>query len=134
MSAYRVFLAHPKGLSGEEVARMEGAVRAYMKAKQPTLDIEVTTGFADWERHFKRLGSWDAWILDVAKGVDYTTREPRYTHFVVPEGAMGKATADILSTAMAVGKEVLIWNGASLRLASSVRKVGEDFRTGWRID
>ncbi len=133
MPSYRFFIAHPKSYSEEEIARLTGAVRAHMQMKQPGVEIVLGSGRDDHAAHFNRLGSWDAWAADVAVGIFFESREPRYHGFVVPEGPLGKATAQILHAALQAGKPVWIWDGVSLRIAGEIRQVGTDFKNGWVI-
>lgn len=115
MTPYRVFYGHTKGLS-EAAARADAEqIRAYLTGIiGDARTVDVTTGFADWERHFRRCGSWENWTRDVAVGRGYGATEPRYHAFVLgltpgetSGWVVGAATQRLADLAIGARKPVL---------------------------
>lgn len=97
----------------------------------------LTTGKADFDKNFKQCGSWEAWAKEVSTGVDFVTREPKYTLFVVTQERVGAATARIVGQALTARKVVFLWRAddASFRRISRVVLAEErNPRTGWRVE
>lgn len=115
MTPYRLFLAHPKNLSDEEIDALRDSVRGAVAYALPDRDVEVTTGRDDYATTFRRCGTWTAWAKNVATGVEYGTGLPRYHAIVVaPVSAVGKATGEILRAAMSAHKPVFLFQGETL--------------------
>jgi len=130
---YRFFFAHPKAMAADEITNTRTALLQWMKVKQPEIAIELTSGRDDYDRHFARCGSWDSWAEDVATGIDYMSREPRFHGFIVPGKSVGAATARILRSALSARKPVWIWTGAGLVPVYSLSRVGTSFKDGWSL-
>jgi hypothetical protein len=130
----RVFIAHAKGDDDAALAKLRGEIAAALEAGR--IAAAVTLGRDDFEAHFPRLGSsWQAWCADVVSGFHPVTREPRYTHLIVPTEFVGKATADMVATALRVGKPVLRWRAITGKFTkiTKVTKETTSVQTGWRI-
>jgi hypothetical protein len=131
----RVFVAHRKDDAldlGALKAEIQQALDAEAKGRRT---VKVTLGREDYLARSSSLGSWAAWIRDVATGLDYVTREPRFHAYVVPDERIGKATAEIIGAALNLRKPVLRWLGdGAFRPISLVQKVApRDFKSGWQI-
>lgn len=106
---YRVFLAHPKALSDEEIDALRDQTHAQLSAVLTDRTVVVTPGRDEHAATFRRAGTWDAWARDVARGVEYGTGEARYHAFVVaPDPGVGRATEGIIRHALAAGKPILL--------------------------
>jgi hypothetical protein len=134
MNEIRVFLAHAKAASDEEIQSATDRARNALREIANGKTVAVTTGRDDYQRHFARCGSWDAWARDVGQGIDYLSREPRYHAIVVPTPRVGAATANIVRIALAVAKPVLLLTDRRLtKVATVVQVSARDFRTGWEV-
>lgn len=113
--AYRVFYAHPKGMADAALAADALLLCEHLSAIiGDTRTVEVTTGFADWGKHFRRCGSWENWTRDVAVGQGYGASEPRYHAFVlgltpgeIDGWVVGTATRKLADLAIGARKPVL---------------------------
>jgi hypothetical protein len=117
---FRVFHALRKGASIQEALSFKTEIREALRRVVPTLNV--------------RLGGWDAWEHDVATGVRYSDRAPRFHAFVITETTFGKATASILRQALTAGKLVLFYDPQAV----TISRVGEvitvdesNWKTGW---
>lgn len=131
----RVFVAHRKDDSLDLGALRDAIYAALVLESKGRREVRVTLGRDDYNANASRLGSWNAWIRDVATGLDYVTREPRFHAYIVPDERIGKATAEILAMALHCRKPVLRWLGnGQFRPISLVQKVAErDFKSGWAV-
>lgn len=130
---YRFFFAHPKAMAADEITNTRTALLAWMQARQPSIEVELTSGRDDYDQHFKRCGSWDAWAEDVATGITYATREPRFHGFIIPGRSCGAATARIVRSALNARKPVWCWTGSGLVPIYSLERAGNSFKDGWRL-
>jgi hypothetical protein len=128
-----VFIAHPKAMPDAELAALKADVEGILRESKA--DATVTLGRDDFDVHFARCGSWNGWALDVSSGIHPVTREPRYTHFVVPGTRVGKATASILLDALARGKKVIVYEEGKFKgpFHSVVRVIGGTPQNGWEL-
>lgn len=126
----RVFFAHRKN---EDRFSIEEALEAAAHLLGP--DTHIVSGVRDWEDHFGRCGGWTGWTRDVAQGVDYLTRAPRYDAFIVPDADIGKATRDIVAFALDVKKPVLYWQpgGVASRVVGVAPNESGDWKAGWTL-
>jgi hypothetical protein len=132
MEDLRAFLAHAKGDDPNAIADMTRRAALALRLIAHGRSVVVTSGISDWERHFSRCGSWPAWARDVAQGVDYLSREPRYHTFIVPTERVGAGTAQVIQGALGVGKPVLRLDEESLTVVTECEKVAQgDWKTGW---
>ena len=125
-----VFYAHRKGddtLAVQEAIEMATALIGN--------DAIVVSGVIDYERNFARCGSWNGWTYDVAKGVDYATRKPRYDVFLIPDVEIGKATRDIIQHALDVRKPVLYWRPGEKpqTVVAVASNENESWANGWSL-
>lgn len=68
-----------------------------------------------WFQHsFARFGSYESWVYETVVGIDYSTRKPRYdAFFVVGDGDVGLATANIVQLALTNKRPVLRWDSTA---------------------
>lgn len=131
---FRVFHALRKGASPQEASTLKVEVRDAIRRIAPQLNAVVSSAEDDFNENMARLGGWDAWEHDVATGVRYSDRAPRFHAFVITETTFGKATASILRQAITAGKLVLFYDPQAVALS----RVGEvvtvdesNWKTGW---
>ena len=97
--------------------------------------VRVRAGRDDYKHNWK--GDWDTWQYGVINRMDMTTRKPVYDIFVVSGTHCGRATANILSLALSVGRPVFWWSGSNPGNLYKVQKIEkedpEDWTAGWRI-
>jgi hypothetical protein len=135
MKIKRIFLAHPKGLDdGELEALRQRAQGALEKLSAGRAAVQVTLGKDDFDARWSTLGSWEAWAKEVAIGVGWADREPRYHAIVVVDKRLGNATRLIVQHAMAAGKPVLrLHEDEMLTVVQAVVQVGESWKDGWEV-
>lgn len=131
---FRVFHALRKGASIQEALSFKTEIREALRRVVPTLHVVITSAEEDFNENMARLGGWDAWEHDVATGVRYSDRAPRFHAFVITETTFGKATASILRQALTAGKLVLFYDPQAV----TISRVGEvvtvdesNWKTGW---
>jgi hypothetical protein len=131
----RAFLAHAKGVSPDAIEEMIQRTLAALRPVAHGRKVVITSGLVDWEAHFARCGSWEAWQRDVAQGIDYLTREPRYHTIVVPSPRVGKATAAIVEGFLYTGKPALLLleSGELSVITECVRVAERDWQQGWEV-
>ena len=62
----------------------------------------------DWfKQSFAQHGNWDSWIWETVHGKNYHTRAPNFHGFLVHGAEVGRATANIVRTALQSGRVVL---------------------------
>lgn len=140
MKTVRVFVAHAKGDPDDRLAEMKTAVTSALRAVagDKPVTIEVTLGRDDFERSFAHAGSWDGWARSVGAGVHPVTREPTYHAIVVTAERVGAATAKIVEAALSDGRKVVRIvgedeGGPGLVPVTAVRRVAQDFKSGWQV-
>ena len=134
MPTMRIFFANGRGDSDADVERAVARVRDALMS-QFGADVEVTSGKDDYKANFSRCGSWDAWIRDVAVGIRFADRTPRYHALMCPTREVGKATARIVELALGASKPVLLWEGGQARSVISVRAVdAENWKAGYTLE
>ena len=136
MSEYKVFLATPKGALDTEVESAYATVQdKFQKSVPEGIKVSVTRALDDWNDNFKRCGSWDAWTHDVAAGVDYEFRTPRYNAIVCTTENVGRATAQIVEHALEAKKMVAVQaNGDTKRVYGVTAIDPENWKAGWQLD
>jgi len=124
----RVFLATAKGDTPSKVDEWTAELRARLPS------ATIVDGVTDWTENFGRCGGWNGWAMDVAQGRDINGRA-RFDAFVCPYEYVGKATAQIVGSALAAGKPVLL-----LRRDGTVAQVmgvtvvdPESWKAGWML-
>lgn len=121
----KVFLAHKKSDEEATLKAMETALREVLHADSPTLDFSITLGRDDYNAHIARLGSWNEWSASITA---------RYDAIIVPGRDIGKATMQILNTAFAQKRPVLLFEGGRLiQVGAVMTEDPRDFVAGWRV-
>jgi hypothetical protein len=135
MSEYKVFLATPKGALDTEVESAYATVQVKFQQSVPDgVAVSVTRAVDDWTSNFKRCGSWDAWAHDVAAGVDYEFRTPRYNAVVCTTETVGKATAQIVEHALEAEKMVAVQTNGTVQRVYGVEAIDpENWKAGWHL-
>lgn len=105
----RVFYAHG---SNEDPGKIKGdalSLRKLLESKfQPGEIIVVVPGRRDFAANF--TGDWNAWTGGVINRKSIVTGEPVYKIFVTPNETCGRATAQLLNTAIDNERAVFHWN------------------------
>lgn len=138
----RIFVAHPRALTYGPLVELKAQVTALARQLKTREGLPcepiVTLGRDDFEANAETLGGWDAWCKNVATGIDYVSREPRFHAIIVaPAPEVGKATAQIIRAAFAASKPVLVIEPGGAGLIPAQRIVQHDprdFRAGWRVE
>lgn len=132
MKTLRLFYATRKDAQDYEVASVVTSLqRAVTQLTQGAMAVEVTSAKQDFEARFAQLGGWDAWILDVAAGVRYDDRQPRFHAFAVTDLQVGRATAGILRAALE-RKKLVLWFSSDTGKLHRVGQIAEDDPTNWQ--
>lgn len=112
MANMRLFIAHSRGMSDEDLETIKADIHATAQDRNPSHKIEVVLGRDDFQKRAVGKGGWDAWTKDVATGS--ISGEPRFHAIIIPwetskdenKLAVGKATAQIAFAAHKAGKIV----------------------------
>ena len=131
---FRVFHALRKGAPPQEAAALKADIREAIRRVVPQLHVVVTSAGEDFNANMARLGGWDVWESDVAIGVQYSDRKPRFHAVVVTDSEFGKATASIARQALTAGKLVLFMEPQTRDLArvSEIVTLDENnWKSGW---
>lgn len=149
----RVFLGHPKDLSSlgftdTDLPVIRGCVAEAIRSGDP---FAVVTGRDDYLINEARTGGFQGWPLDVVERVDVMNGKPWYDLFLVlgcsaPPFRVGRATADIVSAALALRRRVaavtvvpasegaLELFTATFYALSTCRQVEKkNWQTGWEV-
>lgn len=137
----RIFLAHPKSFSDEQIAYWINETVKQFSGEYP--EITVISGRDDYMQNAPSAGTWKAWAQDVVTRMDSSTREPWYDVIVSPGSLVGGATRLIAAYALSADRPVLVISenqadtGARIEMAR-VREVVEidpkDYVGGWLLD
>jgi len=137
----RIFLAHPKSFSDEQITYWMDETRKQFVGEYP--DVRVIPGRDDYMENAPSAGTWQAWAQDVVTRMDSSTREPWYDVIVSPGSAVGGATRLIVAYALHANRPVLVISenqadtGARIEI-ERVREVVEvdpkDYFSGWLLD
>lgn len=89
----------------------------------------------DWfKQSFPQHGNWDSWIWDTVHGKDYMTRAVRFHGFLVYGKEIGRATANIVKTALQSGRVVLALVDSSLYAVTDVEEQDSTrWSNGWTL-
>lgn len=136
MSEFRVFHALRKGASPQEAQTLRTEIRESLRKLVPDLNVLVVSGEDDFNENMARLGGWDAWEHDVATGVNYADRQPRFHAIILTDTEFGKATASITRQALTASKLVMFYDSrtAELHRVEKVMTLDENnWKTGWCV-
>ena len=100
-----IYLATPVGM---DVGRAEYLQRslAYKFCGGRTNAVHLASKV--FEAKFTEMGSWDAYINHVAKGVDFAFRLPTFSIICCVQPTLGRATAQIVERALVTKRQVCL--------------------------
>ncbi len=132
----RFFLAHAKSCTDEDLDRLVGEASAILDRMAEGKAFNLTLAREYFEDRFKAAGSWDAWINEVATGIEYGSRSPLFKAILVPDGPIGTATAKMIERALAVSKPVVAFKGGlqARRITRVVCLDSRDWKTGYHME
>jgi len=133
---FRVFHALRKGASPQETASLKLQIQSAIQRVSPGVNVVVTSAEEDFNAHMARLGGWDAWETNVATGLQYVDRQPRFHSIVLTDVEFGKATANIVRQALAANKLVMFIEPQTYDLSRVGQVVTIDdsnWKTGWAV-
>lgn len=138
-SPMRVFLAHPKSFSDEQIEHWKQAVGTQMRSQLELEHVEVIPGRDDYQKYAPAAGGFPGWVRDVPTRKNAMTAKPYYDAIVVPGGAVGRATADIVMRALGQKLPVLrvleTEDGFQFaRVAQVVVEDQENYIDGWYLE
>lgn len=133
---FRVFHALRKGAPPQEAAALKAQIQAAVQRAAPELNVVVTSAEEDFNAHMARLGGWDAWESNVATGIQYVDRQPRFHAIVLTDAEFGKATANIVRQALTANKLVMFIEPETYSLSRVGQVITLDdsnWKTGWAV-
>ena len=133
-SDFRVFHALRKGASPMEATTLRNEIKDALRRIVPDLNVVMTSGEDDFNENMARLGGWDAWEHDVATGIRYDDRQPRFHAIILSDSEFGKATASIARQALTSNKLVMFYDSRTtdLNRVSEIITLDEhNWKTGW---
>jgi hypothetical protein len=123
----RLFLAHAKDVPDAQLDTLKATVQ-----KQLPNDT-VVLGRDDFKDRSVALGSWNAWVKEVATGRNFSTGGPLFDAIIVvsADEHVGRATAEIVKLAKNAGRQVL-WtpDGTKFEPVAGVFVSIKDFKKG----
>jgi len=123
----RIFIAHAKG---EDPDAVDELVR---DAHEASPGAEVVKASEEWKRTFASAGGWAPWAQQVGSGRD-VNGQPTYDVYVCPREYVGKATAQIVEAALAVGRKVIFGTGGDFSsVVSIIEEDSQSWVAGWRL-
>jgi len=130
----RVFLAHGKMCSTDDLKRLEATLDRALTAYAQGRPFVIVTGRDYFEERFKAAGSWDAWAEEVGSSVDYVTRRPLFDAIAVPSLRVGAGTARIVKAALAADRLVLHFDEGSIQRIRGVKEIDpSNWKTGFLL-
>ena len=142
----RVFYAHPKSMSDDNIDVNAGEIRVRMRDFDRFSagydSVDIVPGRDDFNKYSMSAGSFTAWAREVPQRRDMSTGGRYYGAFVSTNAYVGRATADILSGALNVGTPVYYFepdpDAAGFIKIHTVRAVvvvdADDYLKGWCLD
>jgi hypothetical protein len=133
-----ILYASRRAASDQETNALSQAIQAefdrLQKEADPSVQIKIIAASEEFDSNFARCGGWDAWAKDVATGVGFADRKPRYRGFVLTDHEVGRATASIVEQGLAAGKPVFFFENGLLRHVHKVEEGDIDnWQSGWRV-
>ena len=127
--SYSIFIASPKGTSLQESQYIGEQIQEFKG--EP---IKIFHAQEEFEKHFPSCGGWSGWSTFVVTSIDFLTRQPRYTEIVCTSAQVGKATADIVRSALDFKKPVYLWKMQHLYRVDAIQVSDEnDWQQGWTL-
>lgn len=132
----RLFLALPMNYDGTSAAKAEMSLRWIFRQPEdfpPPTPLSITKSDTFYKEEFARFGSWDSWTYEIANGVDYNSRTPRFTSIILVQNEMGRGTKQIVEKCLEAGKPVLLLREGKLQQITAIDEVdGDNWQAGWR--
>jgi hypothetical protein len=138
-STRRIFLSHQRQMPDAALEELtDRAIRLFGVANSRGYKLLLTTGRESakaWEeQHFGMPFNWEAWIKHVTDVTAPFSTEPRYHYFAVPEGPLGKATAQLLVAAANRGRTVFSVLQDRIVVAKDIRAIdSNNWKAGWEL-
>lgn len=136
----RVFFAHAKSMEDGQIDQWSKDIKDIL-SQDAGVTVEIIPGRDDYQRYAAGAGSFSAWAREVPTRRDMATGNRYYDGFVSPTFYVGRATAEILSGAMAIGTPVLVFEFDDEKKAYEPHRVNqvvvvdsEDYLKGWYLD
>lgn len=139
----RVLICHARHVEDDVLANMVNTTKRLLSAQKlqdgsvvaPAI-VTARDSFIKW--HEKRSGpaNYNGWIGWITGTTTPFGAEPRFHVFLVPQPRIGKATAQIVETALRLGRVVVCLTDNAdgiLRVRRVVRLDEHDFQTGWVV-
>ena len=105
-----VFYAHSSYDTAERIDEgckdIKGLLRARGERAGKDLRVTIVPGRDDFKVHHK--GGWDSWAKSVVTREHSITRKPYYDMIVIPTPFVGRATAQIVGSAIRAGRPVFL--------------------------
>ena len=143
LDSLRFLIVHPKNIDEAELPKLYEVCHKLLLGPngQNAARLEsLTLARDDFNKNFERYDGWNGWCAHVANGVDFTTGRSVYTDYIVwPRKPIGRASAQIISSAMMAHKDVGVLVGwpegtPELLLAKTVEVINpNDMKAGWVI-
>jgi hypothetical protein len=127
-----VFLATPIGMN-------TGSAFTHARYLEDRWGVTVCQAKDVFEDKFKDIGGWSGYASYVGGGVDYNSRVPIFATICCVQRQVGRATGQIVETALEVGKEVfaLLIQEDKAHLYSVYRFSSvdpENWKSGWALE
>jgi hypothetical protein len=117
-----------------EATTLRNEIKDALRRIVPDLNVVMTSGEDDFNENMARLGGWDAWEHDVATGIRYDDRQPRFHAIILSDSEFGKATASIARQALTANKLVMFYDSRTTelgRVAEIITLDEHNWKTGW---
>lgn len=115
-----------------EAERVDRAHRIILS--KLSVDAGVVTSGSWFKKTFIQSGNYAGWIYDCVHGRNSMTASPHFIGFVVFNRTVGKATAEILASAVAAGRAVILIDDEELQTITGVqRNDNESWALGWTV-
>jgi hypothetical protein len=134
----RLFLAHPKAMEEDALTEWTQVLREHFREEYPGL--EITLGRDDYNRYALGAGSFSAWARDVPTRKDVMSGKTHYDGLFVPDRYVGKATAEMVGTALNTKLPVLVGRRlddgqVNIQRATRLEVVdAQDYLKGWCVE
>lgn len=130
----RFFYAHPSSDPPSIILEDRERLRILLAERGAGCPVQITLGRKDFDSNFR--GDWAGWAENVVSRVHSVTRRPVYDVIIVPGQRCGRATAQVVSAALKVGRPVFLWDREhSLKRVRAVATVdSDDWATGISLE
>jgi hypothetical protein len=133
----RLFLALPINYDTTSAHKAELSLRWIFRQPEdfpPPDPLSITKSDVFYREEFPRFGSWDGWTYEIANGVNYNSRTPRFTAVVLVASQIGRGTKQIVEKCLQADKPVLLLAEDRLNRVVAVEEIdSENWQNGWRV-